>query len=664
MTDDKGESSIRTLAQNAVQANKDHQHALKIYTERLEAELETVDKLLDAVDTADQNEEPELDVGGFVLVPGSVKPIGLIAPADLSSQDSPFYEDAARRTRYLNFTEMHTMKYREIEALTEAVRTENYRRHALDAQSRGHRAFAAITDQPSNYLELNKAGIDWGRVAEKVSSVSSTPRSSRECEIRWLGDRHPEINHSNWDQEEVSRLKAMVSDVPEGQVDWVDIAEKLGTKRTPLDCMKHAITRKIHVWDSQSDKRLMEAMDRYGTENWHLTIVARYVSEDATPAQCTNRYYRSLDPGLKRGAWTPEEDERLRLAYAAFGASWIDVASVVPGRNNDQCRDRWMDKLNPSVSNGKWSDDEDRLLMETIDTLGIASWKEISGRMSGRTDNMCRNRYETLKKKDKNITPASSLSTSGPSREASRPRKTKSTVLPAASTVNVADQQTTEVTAPKPRPRPRPTKKHDIQFVDPIVASYPDNRSSPTKKTEVTNKDKSKDQGRGKGKGKEKATESVSGGVAGVSQSVVMSHENIPGDSAAAPPTKKRKTSRPAPRNAKGKDRENIGSSIRTSNVDIDANGDASLVDVGRAEARPPDSIGFQANIGPPSGSQLSSTNPEIVHNDKEVHLNDSLATNAPPIKPTKGGRKKPTTTVPPTRVQPQRTSRKTSTST
>lgn len=36
----------KELAQKALQANKDHQYALKVYTERLEAELEAVDKLL------------------------------------------------------------------------------------------------------------------------------------------------------------------------------------------------------------------------------------------------------------------------------------------------------------------------------------------------------------------------------------------------------------------------------------------------------------------------------------------------------------------------------------------------------------------------------------------------------------------------------------------
>lgn len=36
----------RTVAQKVLQNNKDHQYALKVYTERLEAELQTVDKFL------------------------------------------------------------------------------------------------------------------------------------------------------------------------------------------------------------------------------------------------------------------------------------------------------------------------------------------------------------------------------------------------------------------------------------------------------------------------------------------------------------------------------------------------------------------------------------------------------------------------------------------
>jgi hypothetical protein len=39
-------NGLKDIVQSAVQVNKDHQYALKVYTERLEAELEAVDKLL------------------------------------------------------------------------------------------------------------------------------------------------------------------------------------------------------------------------------------------------------------------------------------------------------------------------------------------------------------------------------------------------------------------------------------------------------------------------------------------------------------------------------------------------------------------------------------------------------------------------------------------
>ena len=39
-------NGFKDIVRSAVQVNKDHQFALKVYTERLEAELEAVDKLL------------------------------------------------------------------------------------------------------------------------------------------------------------------------------------------------------------------------------------------------------------------------------------------------------------------------------------------------------------------------------------------------------------------------------------------------------------------------------------------------------------------------------------------------------------------------------------------------------------------------------------------
>lgn len=111
---------------------------------------------------------------------------------------------------------------------------------------RGQQAFLALEAKPDAFLNSNKVGIDWERVASKVaylySSIAQTlillqvsaagssngQRTAHECEIRWLGDRHPEFDHSQWTQPEIIRVKELVGNAAEGQVDWVDVAQKLG----------------------------------------------------------------------------------------------------------------------------------------------------------------------------------------------------------------------------------------------------------------------------------------------------------------------------------------------------------------------------------------------------------------------------------------------------
>ncbi|KAG1753764.1 uncharacterized protein EDB91DRAFT_1215164 [Suillus paluster] len=477
------QANCSETVKEAVQANKDHQHALKVYTERLEAELHTVDKLLETAD-ADLDGEPDIDVGGYVLIPGSVKASGLLTPNELLSENSPFYEEAARRSRYLSLTEVHSMTKKDLETLREAVRTENYRMHALDAQRRGNPVFASLSDQPQNYLELNKEGLDWDRIAEKVSSASMYTRTPRECEIRWLGEQHPDFNHGPWTEDEITKLKEIVAEYGDEQVDWEAVVDKLGTKRTPLDCMIHGTTRKIHLWTPESDELLLKAVATFGHDNW--SVVACQVSEDATPGQCQNRYQRTVDPALKHKAWSDEEDSRLRLAVQAHGTSWVDVASFVPGRHNDQCRDRWNDILNPTVTKGKWTEEEDRDLLAVVQRIGISSWKEISNQLgNGRTDSMCRNRYNTLQRpKPTKMQPQTATFSviAQPSMDIAAESRKRKALTP-------ADESTNEFVPSEDAPEPRTAGIHvttrtadsAIMFLDPVISVDPETHKKRTR---------------------------------------------------------------------------------------------------------------------------------------------------------------------------------------
>jgi hypothetical protein len=116
--------------------------------------------------------------------------------------------------------------------------------------------------------------------------------------------------------------------------------------------------------------------------------VARAVSDDAQINSCQNRWCRTLDPSIRRGNWSLEEDTQLRLAVDLYGHAWMEVASFIPGRTNEQCRDRWTERLNPKIPRGKWSSEEDARLLSAVDEFGLGKWKEVSERVgTGRTDN-------------------------------------------------------------------------------------------------------------------------------------------------------------------------------------------------------------------------------------------------------------------------------------
>ncbi|KAI0040698.1 hypothetical protein FA95DRAFT_1566185 [Auriscalpium vulgare] len=472
-------SSIKDLAQSAAHFNKEHQYSLKVYAERLEAELRLVDKFLAVAEV--EEDESTLEVAGFIEVPGVEKAVGLLSGSDPTSESSPFCTDSLRRQRYMGFTEVRPMKPKELESLAEGVRVENHRMRAQDAQQRG---YPFLGNQQSAARDLhNTEGIDWERIAAKVNadSAASIGRTATECEIRWLGDRHPQFNHSQWTAPEVEKARTLVESLQEGEINWVHVAQELGTNRVPLDVMRHAIPRQTHVWDTESDSRLLEAVAMYGMENWQL--VARTVGEHATAASCQKRFQRSLDPALKRGNWTTEEDDVLRIAVGLYGHAWIDIATFIPGRTNEQCRDRWSERLNPSVAKGKWSKEEDALLLSAVDALGVGQWKEISEQVgTGRTDNMCRYRYETLKKQEEAASSAESNDqdrTIPPRRRRSR-TSAKQATGPASGVLvqpsqGIYEKNTAGTGRSRPRPRARKVATESHETTDEVTLTGPAN---------------------------------------------------------------------------------------------------------------------------------------------------------------------------------------------
>ena len=88
-----------------------------------------------------------------------------------------------------------------------------------------------------------------------------------------------------------------------------------------------------------------------------------------------------------------EEDELLKQLVNKFGLKkWKLIAQKLPGRTGRQCRDRYMNYLNPGFFHGQWSKNEDELLLAKYIELG-PKWSQIKKFFNNRNANSIKNRW-------------------------------------------------------------------------------------------------------------------------------------------------------------------------------------------------------------------------------------------------------------------------------
>ncbi|KAG6743213.1 hypothetical protein POTOM_054161 [Populus tomentosa] len=111
--------------------------------------------------------------------------------------------------------------------------------------------------------------------------------------------------------------------------------------------------------------------------------------------------------GTRKGAWTREEDILLRDCVEKYGERRWHQVSPRAGLNRcgKSCRLRWLNYLKPGIKRGRYSEDEEDLIIKLhrgilFFNVLLHRWSLIAGRLPGRTANDVKNYWNTnLRKK-------------------------------------------------------------------------------------------------------------------------------------------------------------------------------------------------------------------------------------------------------------------------
>jgi hypothetical protein len=147
-------------------------------------------------------------------------------------------------------------------------------------------------------------------------------------------------------------------------------------------------------WTREEDEMLISLADQFREKQWK-EISKRFTNKNSL--QCFSRYKR-IRPGIVKGSWKKEEDLQIMDLVMRHGKSWSKISKILGTRNGKQIRDRFINVLDPDIRKGKFTEEEDRKLVLLFKQFG-PKWATIAKQYPNRTADMIKNRFHSSIKK-------------------------------------------------------------------------------------------------------------------------------------------------------------------------------------------------------------------------------------------------------------------------
>lgn len=107
-------------------------------------------------------------------------------------------------------------------------------------------------------------------------------------------------------------------------------------RQKPLQAIRRSRPKR---WTTYESQLLASEVAKHGPRDW--VYIAKRIGNSKTPDQCSQHWYRVLDPAIKKGKWDTTEDTKLLEAVEKYGMNWKSVSNELIGRTGSQARHRY-----------------------------------------------------------------------------------------------------------------------------------------------------------------------------------------------------------------------------------------------------------------------------------------------------------------------------------